>query len=191
MYVLGIVGSPQKRNTYLLVQRVLQELSTKRRVNVELVHLADINIKHCQGCGFCRKTANCLIDDDMGRLCKKLTKADALVIGSPTYFWDVSGLLKDFIDRTNPLCACDKLKGKIGAAIVTASVTGQTKALSAIESFFQIHGIRSVGGIALALREYGSDENVLQQCDLGIAQLLGEKIAEALTGHKEPTSDFR
>ena len=45
----------------------------------------------------------CIINDDMNPLCDKLMKADALIIGSPTYYMDISGAIKCFIDRSMPI----------------------------------------------------------------------------------------
>jgi multimeric flavodoxin WrbA len=41
-----------------------------------------------------------------------MTEAEIFILGTPNYFDNVSGLMKDFIDRTNPFYETDKLKGK-------------------------------------------------------------------------------
>lgn len=181
IYVLGIVGSPRKKNTCRLIKEALRATKRESNTHVELVHLSDMNINHCQGCGFCKKTANCKINDDMQQLYQKLTEADALILGTPTFFWDVSGLLKDFIDRTHPLYIGEKLKGKFAAAIVTAAATGQGKALSTVESFFQLHNMINLGNVTVALREKNLHEkDFLKKSDLRMARLLGKKVIDAL-----------
>lgn len=180
-HILGIVGSPKKRSTHALVKAALRAAGRGDKTRVELVHLSDMKVNHCRGCGYCKETLKCKIDDSMRELNLKLTEADAIIIGTPTYFWDVTGLLKNFIDRTHPLYLGQKLRGKKGAAIVTAASTGQGKALSTVESFFQLHKISYVGGVTISLRRknlHGKD--TLSKGDFKMAASLGTKVFDAL-----------
>jgi len=83
----------------------------------ELINLRDKNIKPCTACGGCYKTHKCIVKDDMQEIRQKLEKADAIVLGSPTYFANVTGIMKNFIDRCLPLYLSEKLKGKKVALI--------------------------------------------------------------------------
>jgi multimeric flavodoxin WrbA len=174
--ILAIVGSPRKESTYKLVEAVVEGVAEKRSVEKELVHLADFDIKHCSGCSdFCEKTGECNIQDDMQELYPKLKEADALVIGTPTYYWNVTGLVKDFIDRTNPLYHTESLKGKVGAAVAVAEEDGQELALSAISSFFKLQNMKQMGGIAIV-----RGEKPVGEVELGMARSLGRRIANKL-----------
>jgi len=175
--VLAVVGSPRKENTYKLVEAVLEAVAEKKSVESELVHLADFDIKHCSGCSdFCEKTGECQIQDDMQKLYPKLKEADVLIIGTPTYYWNVSGLVKDFIDRTNPLYNTESLKGKIGVAVSVAEESGQELALSAISSFFELQNMKQLGGIAIV-----RGDKPVGKAELEMAKTLGETIASKLT----------
>jgi len=175
--VLAIVGSPRKENTYKLVEAVVEAIAKKKSVETELVHLADIEIRHCSGCSdFCEKTGKCNIQDDMQKLYPKLKEADVLVIGTPTYYWNVTGLVKNFIDRTNPLYHTESLKGKIGAAVAVAEEDGQELALSAISSLFELQKMKQVGGIAIV-----RGDKPVGEAELEMAKTLGKKIASQLT----------
>ncbi|MDH5438076.1 MAG: flavodoxin family protein [Candidatus Bathyarchaeota archaeon] len=175
--ILAIVGSPRKASTYKLVEAVVEAVAEKKSVETELVHLADFDIKHCSGCSdFCEKTGECNIKDDMQELYPKLKEADALVIGTPTYYWNVTGLVKDFIDRANPLYHTKSLKGKIGAAVAVAEEDGQDLALSAIGSFFELQNMKQVGGIAIV-----RGDKPVREADLEMAKALGKRIANKLT----------
>jgi len=67
----------------------------------ELVRVADYTIRHCAGCGRCRKLQQCVIQDDQFReLVAKWKEADLLVISDPVYWLNPPGIMKDFIDRT-------------------------------------------------------------------------------------------
>lgn len=97
MKILGICGSHREQsNTNKLVKRIA-EASGKP---FELVYLGKLDIKPCTGCGMCMmQEGQCPIQDDMQQLYDKLLGADALIVGAPTYFMDISGAVKCFIDR--------------------------------------------------------------------------------------------
>ncbi len=59
----------------------------------------------------------CTIHDDMEDLIAKMLESDAIIIASPNYFTNVSGMMKDFIDRNNALCIPSLLKDKVAAFI--------------------------------------------------------------------------
>ncbi len=102
MKILGIVGSHRKEgNTSALVQEALKPLA-KAEMQTELIYLKDYEINDCRGCEGCRKTLRCTIEDDMHRIYPLLMEADALILGSPAYFYNVSAAVKALFDR----CYC-------------------------------------------------------------------------------------
>lgn len=102
MKILGIVGSKRKKgNTYHLVERALKGAESKG-AQTELIYLGDYSINGCIGCEGCKESFTCVINDDMQKLYPLLLEADGLILGSPTYFYDVSADVKAFIDR----CYC-------------------------------------------------------------------------------------
>ncbi len=156
--VLGISGSPRKRgNTALMVEKALESARKVEGIRTEFFDLSRMKIQNCIGCEACRnKKSLCVaIQDDMATLYPALIKSDALIIGSPVYFGDVTGLAKAFIDRTTCLGgtpAADlqyALKWKIGAGITVggARYGGQEFALKTIHNFFLIHGMMVISGI--------------------------------------------
>lgn len=97
--ILGVVGSPRKNgNTDILVDNVLYGVD-KNYFDVEKIYLCDMNFKGCIGCEGCSETNKCIIKDDMQIIYDKINSADAIVLGSPTYFYNVSSLTKMFLDR--------------------------------------------------------------------------------------------
>lgn len=115
MKVIGISGSPRNQNTYNIIKTIL-EISG---FDYEIIFLKDKNIKPCKDCRKCHKTYKCGIKDDMQNICDKLTKAECIVFGSPTYFHNVSGIFKNYMDRCLPFYLSEKLKGK-KAVLVTS-----------------------------------------------------------------------
>jgi multimeric flavodoxin WrbA len=106
--ILGIVGSRRKDgNTSALVQRAVKA-AEEEGVQAEIIFLGDYVIKDCTGCEGCKDTYKCVINDDMQKLYPRLLEADAIILGSPTYFYNVSAAVKAFIDR----CYCFEVFAK-------------------------------------------------------------------------------
>lgn len=106
--IIGISGSPKGRNTNYMLKTVLDASG----FDYEMILLKDKKIKDCGACGGCYKSHKCIVKDDMQELYEKLPKADVIALASPTYFANVTGLMKNFIDRCLPLYFSEKLKGK-------------------------------------------------------------------------------
>ncbi len=99
MKIIGLVGSYRKNgNTDMAVRKVLEE-AANQGAEVEVLYLKDYEIKDCTGCEGCKVTFQCVIKDDMEKIYAKILDADAVVIGSPTYFYNVTGIIKNMIDR--------------------------------------------------------------------------------------------
>jgi multimeric flavodoxin WrbA len=99
MKIVGFVGSERKNgNTDVLVQHVLDGASSCG-IEVEKINLSNYNFVGCSGCEGCKPSFKCVKKDDMRIIYEKLEQADGIVLGSPTYFYNVSATTKAFIDR--------------------------------------------------------------------------------------------
>lgn len=100
MRVTGFIGSPRKEgNTDHLVRRILESVS-ERGFDTEIVYLNDLNIKGCQACMQCKEKAlRCAVEDDMQELYPLIESSDVVVLGSPIYMGNITGVMKTFIDR--------------------------------------------------------------------------------------------
>lgn len=118
MHILGLSCSHrQNSNSELLLDYLLKTLSGS--FSVEKVNLLDLQID-CRGC------ESCFADfrshgDDLVAVHKKMLKADAVVLSSPTYFGMPSNLAKVLMDRTNSIWLEKGFKGKIGAVVVNGA----------------------------------------------------------------------
>ncbi len=92
--ILGIAGSPRKGgNSDILVQHILQNIG-------ETIQLRDLQFQSCIGCEKCRKDKICTgLQDDMSLLYPKIIEARGLVLVSPTHNYNITALMKSFIDR--------------------------------------------------------------------------------------------
>jgi multimeric flavodoxin WrbA len=99
MKVVGIVGSPRiDGTTDALVRKVLDGCEYAG-AGTEVFHLGGLDIHGCRGCMSCNETGDCVQDDDMGLLYDRIREADAIVLGTPIYFWYMTGQMKSFTDR--------------------------------------------------------------------------------------------
>lgn len=99
-----ISGSPRKHgNTEILLDRVAQGF-TDRGGKSRTIRLHDSGIGYCTGCFACLKQLKrpCRIKDSMDEIYEVLFEAEAIVLGSPVYFWSVSAQMKTFLDRLFP-----------------------------------------------------------------------------------------
>jgi len=73
--------------------------------NVEYFKLKDYDIHDCSGCYTCwtKTPGECIYNDDMTMLRKKYREADLVVFASPLYIFNVTGILKTFMDRLLPV----------------------------------------------------------------------------------------
>ena len=104
MRVIAFNGSPRKNwNTGMLLKHAL-EGAASQGAEIELVHLYDLNFKGCISCFAC-KTKNgpsygkCAFRDGLTPILKRVEEADAIIIGSPIYFSDVTGEMRSFMER--------------------------------------------------------------------------------------------
>ncbi len=106
MHVMAINGSPRKEksSTSHILGPLLEGMRAAGAAT-ELVHLGHLQIKPCLGCFLCwvKTPGKCVQQDDMAEVLERFVQADLLVFGTPLYHYHMSGLLKNFIDRTLPM----------------------------------------------------------------------------------------
>ena len=117
-------------------------------VRTEFISLAGRKILPCIGCEKCREKKWCVIEnDDWSDIVQKIMECDVLVIGSPTYYFDVCGQLKNFIDRTYSLYHDRKLAGKKGVAVAVHANKGASRTIQTLEGFLSTHEFSSLGSV--------------------------------------------
>jgi multimeric flavodoxin WrbA len=189
MKAVAINGSPRKGgNTEILLKQVLSALAGAGW-DTEFVQLGGMPIRGCQACYVCfeRKNAQCSQKDEFFNQCfQKLISADAIILGSPTYFTDVSAEMKALLDRTGLVALANGglLRGKIGAAVVAVRRGGGTHAFDTMNHMFLMSGAIVPGstywnlGFGREKGEVAADEEAARNmADLGqTIAWLGEAI---------------
>ena len=156
--VLGICGSARKKgNTATLLREVLDATGMEN----ELVFLSDLTIGFCTGCLSCVKNRGvCIKDDDMKGLLGKMIAAQAIVLGSPNYYYDVSGLMKNMIDRSisSSYRGVGEYTGmewhgwrpffdKVGGVVICQAAFGAEKAVETLKCFAEYSGLKLLGEV--------------------------------------------
>ena len=143
MKVVAFNGSARKEgNTAILLHLVLTELNHEG-IETELVQLAG---KHLQGCIACyrcfsNKDRRCAVDTDiMNDYIGAMLGADGILLGSPTYFADVSATMKALIERCGMVSRAngDMFKRKVGAGVVAVRRAGAIHVFNSLNHFFLI-----------------------------------------------------
>lgn len=141
----------------------------------DVVKLSRLAFEPCRACWACQETGRCVIDDELTPVLARLFEVDALVLGSPVYFNNVSSSMKAFIDRT--WCLRGRLRNKIGGAVVVGRRYGAESALTALQAFFLKHEMipanRGVSGVAFETGGIIEDRVALEA-----AGALGKRILE-------------
>jgi len=171
MKVLALNGSPRKDgNTAKLLKKITED---HQDVDLKYYDLADLSIKDCTSCFYCKQHEACAVKDDMTKIYRGIKEADAIVLGSPLYMGAETALLKAVVDRTFALVAfgdqprefVPRLSpGKKGVAVFTCGNPRGDQAYPYMKdrfySYFAFAGITKVkveivGGLA-------STSNVLE-----------------------------
>ena len=99
MKAIGIVGSPRKNgNVDTLVSRVLDG-AREAGLETSKYFLNEMKYSGCQACEYCKSHDHCRLDDDLTELLDGMKEADAVVFGSPIYFFLFTGQFKLMEDR--------------------------------------------------------------------------------------------
>ncbi|MCL1978881.1 MAG: flavodoxin family protein [Methanomassiliicoccaceae archaeon] len=191
MKVVGFNCSPRKNgNTSHMIQDVFKVLNAEG-IETELIQVGGKDIHGCRACGSCGKNKNmrCVFDDDIINMCvQKMVEADGIIIGSPTYFADVTMEAKALIDRAGYVVKMNggAMRRKVGAAVVAARRAGGIHTFDTINHFFTIGEMITVGStywnITLSRMEgdYEKDEEGARTM-----KVLGENMAWLLKKIKE------
>ncbi len=99
-----IFNASPRKNGYnsKLLEQVAKGAESKGAEIIEF-NLNDAGIRGCQSCFYCRTHDGCAINDYLQPMYKAINEADAIVFGSPIYYYQITGQAKVWLDRTFPL----------------------------------------------------------------------------------------
>jgi multimeric flavodoxin WrbA len=153
--VTAFVGSPRKGHTYDAVVRFLDHLQALGDVEVEIVRLSDYRIETCRGCQVCflRGEEHCPLKDDRDLLIEKMMASDGVVFASPNYSFQVSALMKTFLDRLGFAFHRPRFFGKTFTGIVSQGIYGGGKIVGYLDFVAGALGFNTVKGSCIKALE--------------------------------------
>ena len=183
MRVTAFNGSARKNgNTYKLLDLVADELNNES-IETDIVELAGKSLQGCIACYKCfeKKNKQCNVDkDELNTYIEKMLEADGILLGSPTYFADVSATMKALIERAGMAARAneDMFKRKVGAGVVAARRGGATHVFSSLNYFFLI-GQMIIPGSVYWNFGIGKDPGEVMNDEEGVRtmQTLGKNMA--------------
>jgi len=184
MKAIAINGSPRKGgNTEILLRKVMEPL-TEAGWDTEFIQLGGQPIHGCRACYDCFKKKNSRCGqkgEEVFDLClEKMILADAIVLGSPTYFSDVTSEMKALLDRAGLVAVANGglFRRKIGAAVVAVRRGGGTHAFDTMNHMFLMSGAIVPGSTYWNLG-VGLDKGDVKQDEEGLRNManLGQTIA--------------
>ncbi|MDA3798821.1 MAG: flavodoxin family protein [Kiritimatiellae bacterium] len=183
MKVIGINGSPRKGgNTEQMINKVFEQLEAEG-IETELVQIGGEINRGCMACGKCGEMLNntCVIKTDiLNEVVEKMIDADGIILGSPTYFADVTTEMKALIDRAGYVALRNGrvLKHKVGVSVVAVRRAGAIHVFDSMNRFFQINSMFMVGSTYWNMC-YGRNPGEVLDDEEGMANMadLGQSMA--------------
>ena len=180
MKIIGFNGSPRKDgNTTTLIGCLLREVE-KEGIETELVQLSAKVIHGCIACYKCfeNQDQRCAVKNDAANeYIEKMTTAQGIVLGSPSYFQDVTAEMKALVDRAGfvGLANGRMYKNKIGASLSSFRRSGGMHVIETMNHFFFSNDLIIAGRAMSVARDKGDVEKDAE--GVQTAQALGQKIA--------------
>lgn len=161
---LVINCSPVRTGATAEIVKMVSEALTDR-YHVRSICIDDYTFGFCKGCRSCHLTARCIQQDDFSQIMNEFEQADVIVSVSPSYWADIPGQYKSFIDRCTPWCNTHEphaaiKKGKRGYTIALRTGPGMKeceRVIGSIEHFYGHLEIECMGSFGLCSVENRED----------------------------------
>ena len=164
MKALVINCSPVRTGaTAKICETISNEIAS--RYETKSVCIDDYDFAYCKGCRSCHTTAKCVMEDDSQKLMAEIDAADIIVSVAPSYWADIPGQFKAFIDRCTPWCNTHEphatvKSGKKGYAVALRTGPGMhecERIIGSIEHYYGHLEIECSAHLGLTSVEYKED----------------------------------
>jgi len=153
MKIIGINCSPRKGQT---TQKSLEACfkavhNESGDIKTDIIEIADLDVRGCLGCDYCRKQLKCKQEDDFNSLIPVLSDEEVagIIIATPVYLGTMTSQCKAFLDRTVVLARNGSLlRNKVGGVLAVGGVRngGQELTIQAVQAAMFCHDMVCVGG---------------------------------------------
>lgn len=184
MKVLCLNGSPREHScTYTALREVADTLE-KNGIETEFAWVGNQPVAGCIACGKCVGKGSCIFDDKVNEILEHLDEYDGMLVGSPVYYAGPSGQVQAFLDRLF-YCGGSRMKGKVGAAVVSCRRGGASAAFDRLNKYFTICSMNVIGS-QYWNQVHGSCPEDVKKDEEGLQTMrtLGENMAWALKNRK-------
>ena len=145
MKVLLINGSPHRNGCTVTALKEAEKILLEEGIETQWIHVP-ADTPSCMACGYCHRNDVCARKDIVNESYDLVRECDGMIIGSPVYYAGPSGSLMSFLDRLFYSYPDRRgLKLKAGAAISSSRRAGNITCNDAINKFFSINGMMTVG----------------------------------------------
>lgn len=187
MKVTFICGSNRRKgNTSSALELIAEEIHEKYtarggQIETEFIHLGKFQIEMCTGCRTCfdRGEEHCPLKDDVQAIITKMQAADLLVFASPVYVSEVSGLMKNWMDRLAYICHRPSFAGKPAYVIATTGGSPCGQAIKTIQGALLTWGFHLCGSAGFVTGARMKKEEIRQRYSRKI-QKVADKIVNTL-----------
>ena len=159
MKIVIVNGSPRTDGVTASILLGMEEQLKILGAEVDYYNLSSLNMSQCKGCCACYSTGHCHIDDDAEKLSHAISRADGLVLGSPTYASNVSGYMKTFIDRGHFVIE-QLLKDKYCVTVATGENYGNKDTAKVLKKLVLYSGGHLTKSIAVNATFNGYDKTL-------------------------------
>lgn len=186
MKILAVAGSCRDGNTKHLVDSIIKNIftsSSNADIEIKKIHLKDFNINFCSGCLECDTTGECVYNDDMSSVIPFVRDCDALILATPARWGLLSGEMKTFLDRLNPLAVKEELRNK-RAIVISVGQSDEKEAESikyaaeSLVTFCENAGIHVVETVIVCgcydASDVTSKTNYINSCKSAFNKLIDE-----------------
>jgi multimeric flavodoxin WrbA len=158
MRITAFIGSARKKkHTYNATEQFLQNLESAGDTDIdyEIVTLSDYELKVCMGCKLCfdKGKEACPLKDDRDKLIEKIHNSDGIILATPNYSFQVSALMKIFLDRIAFMLHRPRFFGKAFTSIVAQGLYGGDKIVKYLDFVGDGLGFNVVNGSCLTALE--------------------------------------
>jgi multimeric flavodoxin WrbA len=154
--VTAFVGSARRNGvTYRATRQFLDDLQWFGDVRSDIVFLSERNLQLCRGCKACflRGEEFCPLRDDRDVLIDKMMRSDGVVFASPTYSFQVSAIMKAFLDRLGFACHRPRFHGKAFTSIAVEGRYGGREVVKYLDLLGGALGFNVVNGSSISCKK--------------------------------------
>ena len=170
--VTAFIGSAHKKNTYKAVEQFMNNLQALGDAECEIVRLSDYNLGICRGCQLCfrKGEAFCPLKDDREVLFDKISASDGVIFATPNYTWDLSGMMKIFLDRFGFIVHRPRYFGKAFTSIVAQAAGRGDKIVEYSDFTARTLGFNTLKGVTITAFDTRTEKQQ-QKIDRDLANL--------------------